>query len=622
MSQLEASEKFTQYRKLVSVPADFLEILEYAKLKKTELVSRTTKVGTQTFLTIDVKLPRFKEDSLYEDDDIRFLVPRGLCYVFCDGTYVHTLCGHSKFGNSGDFNQTHINYNDLVKVYRSKENGECTHWSAFEHDGQIYEIYGSKNVHFVVRTDHFAEDISSYTEDRYAYATKMARLIDRIYGNSKQYVIPYLVSSKNTLCGEACFTDSQHLVKYETSQMYWFAVTGKRCDKMESITKISPLDIDCFVESMSLTKVLNMIVCTNKDEREIAETYFETKDNSEGAVVSCIDSKGNTVYVYKHKNFDYIFKRALREQMKKYASSQRIMKRFSELHIVHPNYEQMVDWAFKFNAWFRQASFSEEEKSKFFDQWVTNKNKFDALTEDEKVSFLQMHQEYEKSKRTLEVIIFVAMPGSGKTFMARVIKQILEANGKKVGHLEQDMFFHKGPKQAGKWYEKAIEDMIKDESLDYLILTKSNHNHQVRNKTYDTLGKCARNINRTYVVMSANDGDMKKTGNLCVDRIMKRGLAHTSLFGMPEEKIREIVFGVFVKQWEPLNESELSSNVISLEIDEDISKEDVVNSFCLQSNVLDIGDFKVSEETVKSIFSRISLEDLAQAQKNAKTLKK
>jgi hypothetical protein len=91
---------------------------------------------------------------------------------------------------------------------------------------------------------------------------------------------------------------------------------------------------------------------------------------------------------------------------------------------------------------------------------------------------------------------------------------------------------------------------------------------------------------------------------------------------MPEEKIREIVFGVFVKQWEPLNESELSSNVINLEIDEDIFKDDVVNSFCLQSNVLDIGDFKVSEETIKSIFHQISLEDLAQAQKNAKTLKK
>jgi len=50
--------------------------------------------------------------------------------------------------------------------------------------------------------------------------------------------------------------------------------------------------------------------------------------------------------------------------------------------------------------------------------------------------------------------------------MAKVIKGILENNGKNVIHLEQDMY-HSSGKNAAKSYEKAISVAIKNEDIDY-----------------------------------------------------------------------------------------------------------------------------------------------------------
>lgn len=608
--------KLQFFESLFNIPDDLIKILELYKEKQVEFVIRDIKIGLINFTTIDVKLPVFKEDSLYNNENIRILVPRGLCFIFVNNNHIHTLYGHPKFGNKGDYNNKNLNIDSMKKVFRTKENGECAHWGAFKYLDQVYEIYGSKNVHMIVRTNRVDEDLLCYNDVRYIFAKKIGILINAL---NKTNAIEYLISSKNTLCAEACFTDSQHLVEYGKSSLYFFAVTGKRSSSDNSIVVVSPLDVDNFVESLGLNKVKETIISENNQEQKNAEKYFENMDNSEGAVVSCLDENNNVVYVYKHKNFDYIFRRALREQMKKNATTQRIFKRFSELHIVHPNYENMIDWALKFNAWYRQG-LNDNERGNFFNRWIDWTNKFATLEDDEKDSLLVTHNEYEKSKRTLEVIFFVAMPGSGKSFIAKVVKQLLESNGKKVKHLEQDMFYHLGQKSAGKNYEKAIGEAIKDKSLDYLILAKSNHCEQVRNKTYDTLSKCERNVNRTYIVMTTNGGDMYETGKICVDRVMNRGDAHTSLFGMTREQINSIIFTTFVNQWQHLNISELEHNVINLEIDQ--SKEDIIKSFCTQANFLELGDFNVNEEQLNGIFNVIKREDDEMIKKNENKKKK
>ena len=614
MSKIELFESFTDF------PSDFAQIIGLVDQKKAELVTRHFKFGSIGFVTVDVKLPRFEEDDLYKDSNIRLLIPRGLCYIFADKRWVYTLYGHPKFGNPGDF--CNVDIANTTKVFRSKENGECAHWGAFVLSDQMYEVYGSKNVHMVVRSDQVAEDLAvHYGETRYSYANKMAKLIN-LSVPDKTHVLEYLTSTGNVLCGEGCFVDSQHLVHYDSNRMYFFAVTGKRSIITDSLVRVAPTEIDNFIRSLGLNPVLESITTITKEEEIIASTHFENKDNSEGAVVSCVNSANETIYIYKHKNFDYIFKRALREQMRKYAPTQKILKRFADLHITHPNLSEMRIWALEFNAFYRQT-LTDVERSTFFENWVSYNAIFSAIPAGERLAALLQHDEYEKGKKPVDVIMFVAMPGSGKSFMAKVLKGILEEKGKVVMHLEQDMYIDRG-KGAAKAYDKAIETAIKDESLDYLILTKSNHNHIVRNKTYDILGKSSRNVNKTYVVMSVNDGDMRKTAEVCVKRVLGRGIAHTSLIDksegkikpMSEDTIRSILFGTFVQQWEPLDENELTYNVINLEIDQ--SKEEVLKSFCVQSDVLGVGDFKIDNSALAILFNQIKQEDLALEKKNTK----
>lgn len=584
---------------LIGIPSDLASIMKLVEIKKAEIVYRIVLIGTVQFTLIDVKLPRFSEDSLYENTTIRTLVPRGLCFIFANNVYCHTLYGHPKFGNFGDYTEGKREF--AKRVFRRKENGECAHWGAFELDGIIYEIFGSKNVHMVVRSDNFIEDLKKYSEMRYLFALKMAHIIN----NYSKSAVKYLIDTKNTFCGEGCFTDSQHIVTYESSKMFFFAITGYR-NIGDPIVKVNPIDADELFTSFGLPIVTETILA-DEDNLESIEKHFENQPNSEGAVVCCLDDDNNVMYVYKHKNYDYIFLRALREQMRKYASTSRILARFKNLHIVHPEFDKMIDFSFKFNAYFR-VKLSDDERKDFFSQWVTHKSIFDKLSSDEQSKLLTQYENNEKKFGTLNVIIFVAIPGSGKSFVARVIKELLEIQGKNVVHLEQDMFFSTG-KNAAKNYDNAVKKASDDLSVEYIILTKSNHTEAVREKTYNILNKCSRNIDRTYVVMNANDGDMDKTFEICLDRAVKRGNAHTSLYGKTYGELKVIIKNTFIAQYEPLTDEESFYNVVNLNIDQ--SKTDVVKS-CVQQ----LCDFSIVtiepellERSLKSIYDKIDRED-------------
>lgn len=591
--------KLELIKTLNNVPNDLLEIIKY---KDVEFVIREIVINQIKFVTIDVKLNRFKEDLLYEDEVIRTLIPRGLCFIFADDFHVFTIYGHPKFGNKGDYNNRNLNIDNFKKIFRSKENGECAHWGAFIYEEQIFEVYGSKNVHMIVRSSNVEDDLKLYTDMRYDFALKMGSLINKY---NKTLALEYLTSTGHTLCGEGCFNDSQHLIHYETTKMYFFAVTNKRNYPTDPITIISPILIDDLIIQLGLDKVLETYICNNIMESSQIEKYFETNENSEGSVVNCVDESGNLIYVYKHKNFDYVFKRALREQMKKFATTQKILRRFDNLHIVHSNYNTMVNWALNFNAYYRQG-LKDDEKKLFFKNWVTQTQLFEALNGNVKLELLNKHNEYEKTQPTLEVIMFVGMPGSGKSFMARTLKKILERNNKKVIHLEQDMFYHMG-KNASKHYEKSIENAIKNNDLEYLILSKSNHNDIVRKKTYQTLSKCVKNVNRTYIIMTTDNDNIIETGNLCVERVLQRGNAHTSLYEKTENEIRKIIFGTFVNQWKKLDDNESVYDIINLEINK--SKIEVFNSFKQQAERFGLDNFMINNEQLNEVFNEILKED-------------
>lgn len=600
------------------VPDDLIRLEQLlSNGKKIEFVTRKIKIDSVEFTTIDVKLSPWQEEALYKDDEIRILVPRGLCFIFANNVWIYTLYGHPKFGDitKNDSGGCHGEYlpkgvsmdtidKTTTKVFRRKENGECAHWGAFIFNDVIYEVYGSKNVHMVVRSEFWESDLNLYSDPRYSFATKMAQLINTY---DKSRALPYLIRSGLTLCGEGCFTDSQHFVKYDVSTMFFFAVTGKRYLIDTSIVKVNPIEIDNFVKSLNLIPVLETIVSdgTKLNCREI-ELYFERIPNSEGAVVSCVNSSGSVIYMYKHKNHDYVYQRAFREQMKKQASTLQILERFSRMHIVHYNHDVILERLFKFNAWYRQENFTADERKTFFENWVTMTERFDRLGTDKQNEFLRVHNESERSSKPLEVIFMMGIPGSGKSFVARSLEQILKLNGKSVVHLEQDMF-----KGSNPLYQKAIVKAFENPQLDYLILAKGNHSKAVRDATYKTLDTCVRCIHKTFVVLSTGGENMHDTMEICIKRILSRGLAHETLFGKSEKELRKILSNVFVNGWESLTESECTNNVINNVIRLEINQEktQLIKSFCSQAYALNMMDFEVSEEKLIDIFSQINQKD-------------
>lgn len=554
---------------LSNIPSDLVQMCDIVNGKNAMFVIRHIQLTPTTKITtVDVKLHPYKEDTLYIDEILRTLIPRGCCFVFLNDTFVHALYGHTKFGYIDDYVPTHLEYDKIV--FRRKENGECAHWSGFIHDNVKYEMYGSKNVHLVVRTNNFDEDIKLYNDNRYLYATKIAYLIRAKIDKNSQLnaIVDYFISTKYTFCAECCCIDSQHLVKYDKSEMLFFAITGKR-KLSDSLVKISPATVDNIFKLYELSTVAETVVVDKTDTEQLNKMYkyFETQLNSEGAVVYYTNGP-NTVFTYKHKNYDYIFKRALREKMRAKASTTNIIRRLENLHITHENHKEMLEWGLQFNAYYR--SLSEEMQSTFFENWNTWFEKFNKLSEEEITQIYDKHIFNENSVDVLNVMMFTAIPGSGKSFVARILKELLSRLGINTVHLEQDMFYIENDKKrmASKTYEKEIGKAMNNNDVKCIILTKSNHNINVRKTTYNTLSKCARRVNITYVTFNCDDG-IEKMRDICVDRIMNRGFAHNSLYGKPKSEIYGIVTNTFVNGWEPLTKEEKSNNVITLNIEDD-----------------------------------------------------
>lgn len=607
---------------LIDIPADLLQIAGFSDVQLT--VAITTLFPGTVVTTIDAKLRAFKEDRLYANEILHTLIPRGCCFVFINNKFVHALYGHPKFGNINDYlHGDPENYEKLV--FRRKENGECSHWSGFQHEGIMYEMFGSKNVHFVVRVDNFEQDIKLYVKERYQYATKMARNLKAMITSEEhhQNILNYFVTTRNTFCAECCFTDSQHLVKYDNTTALFFAVTGQRTSAFDSLVKVPIDEVDALFKSFDLPIVAETAIVDKNDQESVKLTceHFESQNNSEGAVVYRVSLDGVARFAWKHKNYDYIFRRALREKMRSKSLSSAIVKRMESLHIKHPRYEEMLERGLRFNAWYR--SLNEEQQKRFFDQFVSREEEYALIDTTLIERIYQIHVEREKTLNTIHIIMFVAIPGSSKSTCGKALLYILESLGIKAIHLEQDMFFDKG-RGASACYEKAIAQAMLVPDMQYIILTKSNHCQNVRNTTYNTLenaykgAKILKHVNITYVTITAG-GDMEATKEICLNRIMNRGFSHASLYGMSRSRINEILTGTFISQYQPLTSEERANTVIELEIEDDRLTN--VSNFISQLQFFDIiPSFEVTQEMLLTAFGKISHEDaeLAKASKAKK----
>ena len=545
------------YTKLINVPESLVELSKLSSQKLVKIISRTHRINNVDFTMLDISLPRFKEDKLYETNKtIWQLVPRGLCYIFANNTYVKTVYGHPKFGNFGDhyWLDSYDEKNNYQYAFTMKENGECGHFSVFEFNQTVYYVIGSKNVHLIISGQ---DDIKLYlTEQRYSFASKIATLLLAKYDLTK--AVDYILENSCTFCMESCMLDSQHLVKYDENKLFFFAVTDKY--NGSSLTVVNPIVAINLFQSLGLPTVSLCLVANNPMEKNLIENQFENMKNSEGSVVVAIDQNQNSVYIYKHKNFDYILRRALREKMRSKSTLGQIEFRLSNLYIKHPDYENMKQWAIRFNAWWTINGCPPE----IFSKWTDYEEQFSLVPLDEQDRYLAEYTVNQTANgSTQKRIMFVGIPGSGKSTLARLLAKLF--NDSK--HIEQDQFADKG-RNASKLYHKEVEKYADDKNCKYLILSKSHHNHLTRNMVYNILDKSKLNTDLAFVVIDSQDENMH---DICLERITSRGLSHASLFGSNSKadrnKVSNLLSGVFIAQYEPLDESEKQrGTVINLDI--------------------------------------------------------
>lgn len=544
-------------------------------------VKRTVKIGTIDFTVSDYSFKfAFKEDKLYEDPHYRHILTRGCCITLIQNVPVHVLNGHPKFGYEGDYisNETVVS-----RFFTRKENGQCGHVSAFRipDSSETYLIIGSKNVHIVVRQSCILEDVQTYLntlEKRYIVATNIASLLAKSYSDRIPALAEFCVQNATTFCCEAIFKDDQHLVDYNGEEsLKFFAITHMRQTINSPLTWCNPLQAIKHFKQLQLDTVTEYGVFNDEISEKIRQ-----EPNSEGAVVNCLNSSGEVIYVYKYKNDTYAFLRAVREQMRHNASNSDIQKRIANLHFNHNNCEELTNWSMKFNAYYN--SLDPSEKSEFFSHWIDHANKFNQMTSCEPEKQKLNPDEAEK-QTGLDVVMFVGIQGSGKSTVARTLRHNLISklgySEDEVVHLEQDMFGGNP-----KLYHTAIKKSVQNPRVKILFLAKMNHTQFVRKSTKNVIASVSENrkVNYSYVVFDLLGPEFY------VERIKQRGKTHSSL--VYSENTLSIIEQT-ITAYDPISpEEENSVHVLHLPSDNTLQNTlQVVFKFLQPFRIEDIEEF-------------------------------
>jgi hypothetical protein len=176
-------------------------------------------------------------------------------------------------------------------------------------------------------------------------------------------------------------------VKYEKDSLRFFALTST---KQTGLTHINPLEAYNLFKSFGLDVVNRIEIADVSDVNKLYELNdsFQTEENSEGAVVYCANENGNIVWMYKHKNNDYVFRRAIREKMRAKAPISRIIDRIDNLHFIHPQKDELLAYYIRFYAWIMTTDLG-ITWDEVFSQWCTLEERFAQVSDEEEMNKIQ-----------------------------------------------------------------------------------------------------------------------------------------------------------------------------------------------------------------------------------------
>jgi energy-coupling factor transporter ATP-binding protein EcfA2 len=548
---------------MICSPAQYQRILENVANGVFREVKRTVVLGGVKFVNVDISIAHgFNEEKLYSNDDTRLILPRGLSFisVFTSDNsekYIAIIRGHPKFGYDGDC-RTPMADTGVTWVYSRKENGECGHVSGFIYNGIRYLVIGSKNVHMILREDSIDEDLQNavYQDQRYTFAVKIAKILVAKYASSIAKIVSFSIEKDVTLCCEA-ITDCQHIVDYYGEhKLLFFAITSIRESVDSPITWCNPILAQEHFLELGLDSVTEIKIASTPEELQELYNYIRSQENSEGGVINVLDADGNVVYVYKYKNDMYVLLRAGREQMRKRAPINVIDRRLRSLHHINlPNMEELIMLVLQFNCYFRLLG--EEDQSSFFSKWNDWMNRFLELPSEERASLLEQYRRFQSQNGSLFVIVLVGVQGSGKSTIARLLKELLSIlhglTSKEVMHLEQDMFGGSRPN-----FQAAVKKALSNPGLRFLILATMNHTSEHRRRLDDELLATYKgNLQKVYIVFDPN------TIEFYLGRLKSRGSAHETLVanGSNDATILQILSRTLREYSPPSEEEEYTPTV-------------------------------------------------------------
>ncbi|KAH3743523.1 hypothetical protein Pelo_15070 [Pelomyxa schiedti] len=255
----------------------------------------------------------------------------------------------------------------------TKANGKAAVITAFEFEGKLYYILGSKNVHVVVSASDLSK-MTAHVPAENKLAVGISQVITRHFlqlENGQLHKLNRLLLT-HTLCGE--YEDGEHIVPHPGSPgISWFALVPKQGDiPGESCDRLSALET---LKSFGLPTV-NFALHPKSDLLQEFVRLRRTP-HMEGAVIDFMVSKPDGGYsvveTVKFKSVWYVLTRSVREilrftlapfktkSMSKEAQISEVMQRINKtikarssdfLHLSPETVESYLDLYRAFVSWF------------------------------------------------------------------------------------------------------------------------------------------------------------------------------------------------------------------------------------------------------------------------------
>lgn len=527
-------------------------------MKDVRSCETTVQLGDYTVFVQDFMINRNADDIQKTNPKVWEEIPRGCAKIVISKAgkvlYGDRLVGLRKFNYDSSVSDEKLHNENYSIIYTEKEDGECFHIKAWIEPmtKEIFWMGGSKHVHGVVRQSNYIEDLNQWTKERYTFMFK--EFMTRFYklGYATFEVASFLNSTNYTFCGETLNPERQHLVKYPSEDILFYAIS-KDAPSSEGLTAMPPIAAMMKFAELGLKHVQYCVIsCSDNNpenfidiRKKIEDTIFQKK-NSEGAVIYVVDNEtGKTVDIYKFKTQDYIIRRAIRERICSMTSSS-ISDRLRTLYIDVPNRADIEAFYIPFSQWLAyRVPFSATRNQYISENWVDLEYEFAQLSEDERKNVSEMTAPSPEIQK--QVFICVApFPGCGKSTLCETLCKLLPNSVR----LSQDQCGGKKSK-----FLSELRKLIKNMNVKNIFIDKNNSARKMRHDYDQIISDCAAIPIQYYWLnfVPKADESLENCQTIASERIRARGLNHEMLF--PNKKLRGVLMN-FQKMYEPLTSEE------------------------------------------------------------------